>query len=310
MECNKCKKVSEEQCFKNNSKTFKTCFECREQSRNWRKQNKERVSEYNKLKLQQKKNEQETIFVIYGKKASDEEWIKYESLQDVVNKLEVHKPNVCKVLKGKLKTTGGYMFRKEEEKNEKEQLPNWKKIKEEKGYVSKPSHKRVLHETINEVIGKKCCSCKEWKPLSEYNKLKSHWDGLRNDCKDCLVLYRKSNRKTINENQKQYEKERREKDENFRLSKQYRTKLTTIFNKKDKNKYYPFIGCTIQFLIEHLESQFKEGMNWKNHGQWHIDHIVPCAQFDLCNEEELHKCFRYTNLQPLWAKENLSKSGN
>lgn len=50
-------------------------------------------------------------------------------------------------------------------------------------------------------------------------------------------------------------------------------------------------------------------MTWKNHGQWYIDHIVPCVSFNLLLEEEQKKCFHYTNPQPLWAKENLSKSG-
>ena len=48
-------------------------------------------------------------------------------------------------------------------------------------------------------------------------------------------------------------------------------------------------------------------MTWENHGEWHIDHIKPCASFNLLNEDEQKKCFHYTNLQPLWASENLSK---
>jgi hypothetical protein len=49
-------------------------------------------------------------------------------------------------------------------------------------------------------------------------------------------------------------------------------------------------------------------MSWNNHGQWHIDHVRPCSSFNLLNPEEQQQCFHYTNLQPLWAADNLSKS--
>ena len=61
--------------------------------------------------------------------------------------------------------------------------------------------------------------------------------------------------------------------------------------------------------MDHLEKQFQPGMSWDNHGYdgWHVDHIRPCASFDLTDEEQVRKCFHYTNLQPLWAKDNLRK---
>lgn len=310
MKCAKCKYEISDESFQENGKTFMTCLPCRELSRKWRKENKERVSEYNKLKVKERNNEKETMTIIYAQKVNETNWIKFKSLQDASKSLNVYKANICHVLNGKLKTTGGYIFKKEEEAREKEQLPNWSEIKQENEWGSKPSSHRTLHETIDGIVGKKCCTCKEWKALDNFNKMKSHWDGLRVDCKDCLVVYRKDNRATIRENQKIYEKRRMETDEDFCLSKTYRSKLGSILKRKNTNIYYPFIGCTSQYLIDHLVSQFKEGMNWENHGQWHIDHIVPCSKFDLCNEEELHECFHYTNLQPLWAKENLSKSGN
>ena len=68
------------------------------------------------------------------------------------------------------------------------------------------------------------------------------------------------------------------------------------------------IGCSIKELKQHLESKFREGMSWENHGEWHIDHIRPCADFDLTNPDEQKKCFHFSNLQPLWAVENLRKS--
>jgi hypothetical protein len=66
-------------------------------------------------------------------------------------------------------------------------------------------------------------------------------------------------------------------------------------------------GCTPQELMLHLQSQFKEGMHWNNYGKWHIDHIRPCASFDLTDPEQQRQCFHYSNLQPLWARENIQK---
>lgn len=68
-------------------------------------------------------------------------------------------------------------------------------------------------------------------------------------------------------------------------------------------------GCPWVWLEYHLESQFKPGMTWENHGSvWQIDHIKPCASFDLTDPEQQRICFHWTNLQPLFALENLQKS--
>ena len=69
------------------------------------------------------------------------------------------------------------------------------------------------------------------------------------------------------------------------------------------------LGCSIKTVRKHIESQFKSGMSWSNYGYygWHIDHIIPCSSFDLSKPSEQKKCFHYTNLQPLWAKDNMQK---
>ena len=73
------------------------------------------------------------------------------------------------------------------------------------------------------------------------------------------------------------------------------------------NKTFNIVGCSPELLKEHLEKQFTESMSWDNHGKfgWHIDHIIPLSSAK--NEEEIYKLCHYTNLQPLWWKENLSK---
>lgn len=68
------------------------------------------------------------------------------------------------------------------------------------------------------------------------------------------------------------------------------------------------LGCTTQFLVGYLEAKFKPGMTWKNHGAvWEVDHIIPCAAYDLRYESHQRSCFHYTNLQPLFVYENRRK---
>ena len=71
------------------------------------------------------------------------------------------------------------------------------------------------------------------------------------------------------------------------------------------------LGCSIPELIEHLESQFKTGMSWKNYGnktgQWSIDHIRPFASFNMSDPEQVKQAVHYTNLQPMWHSDNLKK---
>lgn len=73
---------------------------------------------------------------------------------------------------------------------------------------------------------------------------------------------------------------------------------------------FKLLQCSREELVKYLESKFQEGMSWENHGLygWHIDHIIPCASFDLSDPEQQKVCFHYTNLQPLWAKDNLTKN--
>ena len=68
------------------------------------------------------------------------------------------------------------------------------------------------------------------------------------------------------------------------------------------------LGCDWETLIHHIEYNFAEGMSWYNYGEWHVDHIKPCASFDMSDPIEQKICFNYKNLQPLWAKDNQSKN--
>lgn len=66
------------------------------------------------------------------------------------------------------------------------------------------------------------------------------------------------------------------------------------------------VGCSWEHLVKHIERQFVQGMSWENRGRWHIDHIVPLASAKT--KEELVALNHFTNLRPIWATENRSKS--
>lgn len=72
---------------------------------------------------------------------------------------------------------------------------------------------------------------------------------------------------------------------------------------------YRLLGCELSELVRHLESKFLPGMSWENRSQWHVDHIKPLCTFDLTKPEQQAVAFHYTNLQPLWAIDNLRKGG-
>ena len=156
------------------------------------------------------------------------------------------------------------------------------------------------------------------------------WNGKRLKNKEADKRYRADNREKIKkyradnrEKSKKYSKkyrsglkwllrrrERYKNDQNFRLKSLLRSRFRDALiskNIKKKSHVLELTSCSMDFLKKYLSKQFENGMTWENHGEWHIDHRKPCASFDLRNEEEQRKCFHYTNLQPLWGKENKEK---
>ena len=117
--------------------------------------------------------------------------------------------------------------------------------------------------------------------------------------------YRINNKEKISN----YVKNRYQKENNFKLKMLLRHRIYMALKGIAKSKKTKdLLGCTVEQLWVHLEKSFKPGMNRENYGKWHVDHIRPCASFNLSNPEEQSKCFHYTNLQALWAYENISKS--
>ncbi len=117
-------------------------------------------------------------------------------------------------------------------------------------------------------------------------------------------------RKWSKEKQPAYQYKRRREDLNYALLANIRSRISSQLNgRKKANRTIEILGCSIKELRQHLEMQFKEGMNWQNYGMkgWTIDHIKPCASFDLSDPEQMKECWNYKNLQPLWAIENIKK---
>lgn len=122
----------------------------------------------------------------------------------------------------------------------------------------------------------------------------------------CSRQYAKQHREQIN----LYEKEKRLRDPNYKVQKYLRTRIWKAIKYQYGSKSQSLIdvlGCSIEECRKYLESKFQDGMTWDNYGEWEIDHILPCASFDLTKEEEQKKCFHYTNLQPLWWRDNRTK---
>jgi CRISPR/Cas system endoribonuclease Cas6 (RAMP superfamily) len=67
-------------------------------------------------------------------------------------------------------------------------------------------------------------------------------------------------------------------------------------------------GCTFPEFIRHIISKLKDGMEFNNRKDWHIDHIVPVSNFDLTDAEQVKQAYHYSNLEPIWAKENRTKA--
>jgi hypothetical protein len=98
----------------------------------------------------------------------------------------------------------------------------------------------------------------------------------------------------------------------FRIAHNMRSRIRYALKGVKKGlRMAEFLGCSMENFKKYIQSLFVDGMSWDNYGLagWHIDHIKPCAKFDLTKPEEQKICFHYTNLQPLWAFDNQSKGG-
>jgi hypothetical protein len=122
--------------------------------------------------------------------------------------------------------------------------------------------------------------------------------------------YQELNKVAIRQRKRTYSNKQRAVNLQFRIKEVLRSRLVKLLKNKPKvGSAVQDLGCSIDQLKAHLESQFQPGMSWESYGKcgWHIDHIKPLASFDLTDENQLKQACHYTNLQPLWARDNLSK---
>jgi hypothetical protein len=185
---------------------------------------------------------------------------------------------------------------------------------------------------------KECKICHIEKPIEEYHKKQNGLFGRTELCKSCKKEkdkrrwegLSKEDKETKNKLAREYyfrkklesptfrkeDKERaRVRKRNYRVSNELVQLKETVRHRiykylkesgYNKNlKTFEIVGITPEKLKEYIGNQFSDGMSWDNHGEWHIDHIIPLSSAK--NESDLYKLFHYTNLQPLWAFDNLSK---
>lgn len=124
------------------------------------------------------------------------------------------------------------------------------------------------------------------------------------------AAFRRTNAAEISRRIASQRRERRKSNTGYVMTCRLRGRLTIALKKAGAKKAAPtfeLIGCDTACLRVHIESLFRDGMSWDNIGKWHLDHIIPCSAFDLVDPLQQKKCFHFSNLQPLWAEDNLSK---
>lgn len=155
-------------------------------------------------------------------------------------------------------------------------------------------------------------------------KARDWQSAKRKDCPEYRAKQLEANRKWAAENKehlRQYAKKKRAKLKDCPQAKimaSARARIGRHLRGKGKSQATAdLLGAPIEYVRKHIEGQFRDGMSWANYGrgwagakQWHLDHIQPLASFDLTDPKQLAVACHYTNLQPLWAVENLKKGAS
>lgn len=190
--------------------------------------------------------------------------------------------------------------------------------------IQKPKSEFCKHKKRKDGLNGQCrqCTHEQYVKWASENQEKIRHNSLNRN-KESVLKYREKSKAARSTWAAKYYREnklallsaakRRERDNpkkriRLRLATRMRNAFRCAMLSKPQNTMV-LTGCTAAFLASHLESKFKPGMTWDNYGfrGWHIDHIKPCAIFDLTNPAHVAECFHWTNLQPLWWRENIVK---
>jgi len=213
---------------------------------------------------------------------------------------------------------------------QKEKLDRWRKANAEKVRATRAAwvarnkekvaqYKRAAYRRHSEKIKKRIA---EWKKRNPgcHEKLRITWRNYWRRNRDRINKYQSERVKKLRlgplgdayrEKRRQSRKRLFENNPQARIANAMRARVkVAIVGSVKSDTTENLLGCSFEFARMWIESKWNPGMSWENYGTkgWHIDHIKPCASFDLTDPKQQALCFHFLNLQPLWAIENLKKS--
>jgi hypothetical protein len=156
------------------------------------------------------------------------------------------------------------------------------------------------------------CEFRSYKKTTKFCSAKCNNDHLYKERNIEAHNERKRNYQRETGKLKDYKRNRYQNDICFKAKEILRARLNMAIRRSHKSgSAVRDLGCSVSSLKRHLEAQFKPGMSWDNwpRNGWHVDHIKPLSAFDLTDPKQVKEACHYSNLQPLWASDNISKGG-
>ena len=195
-------------------------------------------------------------------------------------------------------------------------LGNWckpcKAVKKREAYLANRDSVLAKMAEYRKANPEKVSQAKKASRLKKYDEYRereraAYWNN-REAALAKQAQYRGANREAKARRDRAYVTERMKTDPMFRLAYAARNRIFYAMRRRSvakQGKTRDLLGCDWETLRAHLERRFHAGMTWDNYGEWHVDHIVPLASAETA--EQLHALCHYTNLQPLWAADNIRK---